>query len=304
MSEAPLPPKLIQANIAFFKGERAETLRLLDDYQQEGQNAHPGMVGWLRAQVQTDHDTRLTHLHELVNGVRDDDADDAYTQLSRDYLALEETYYQKLHPARKNRVQGRVLLLMGVGLLLIAAGAMVGVNLLNGEGQSGAQIVANGDTDRATESAVPSPTAFPDKSRELPMQDYSARYAGGILQVAAVEIGSERVIRVGTGDPVMPVDGAHFYALRLIFECRSGVCNAPPEAELSLELSNTDLIGLRPDVAIAEEETFQPIALGRTTSGWVIFEIPLVGKVEGLRITPHAEDEDAVTLPLIIPEGE
>ncbi len=304
MSEPPLHPKLTQANIAFFKGERAETLRLLDEYQQEESNQQQGMVLWLRAQTQTDLDTRMEHLHALVNAVHEDDA---YTKITREYLQLEALYKEKLNPPRKNRGGIRLLLLLGVMVILIGGGAFIGASLLwDGEAASAETALNTGQT-AETEITPATATPLPDKSQELPLQDYSARYQGGILQVAAVEIGSERVIRAGgtgTNDAVIPVDGAHFYALRLIFECRSGVCNAPPEAELALELTNTDLIAARPDVVIAGEDTFAPIALGRTTSGWVVFEIPLVGKVEGLLIIPAAEDQESVSIRLGIPESE
>lgn len=286
MSDHPLPPKLIQANIAFFKGDRAETERLLRAYRAEtpDETPHQAMILWLEAHIQTDHAAHLKLLTDLVNTVPNEDS---YVQMARDVLEQEQHYQEQLKPASRRHPRRNILLFMAV-VVSIGIGGFFLRDALSGESTNDVDTSEN--PPEVTEAPLPTPSPFPDKSQELPPRDYMARYDAGILQIAAVEVGAERVVNRTTRNPVIPVAGAHFYALRLIFECRSGVCNAPPEADLILTLSSTDEISARPDVVIAGGDIFEPIALGRTTSGWVVFEIPLVSEVEALLITPGTED--------------
>ena len=63
------PPKLIQANIALFAGEYAETRRLLNDFRSGSGGITPEdvpLVLWLDAQTQDDAGERLRHLRSLL----------------------------------------------------------------------------------------------------------------------------------------------------------------------------------------------------------------------------------------------
>jgi hypothetical protein len=83
------------------------------------------------------------------------------------------------------------------------------------------------------------------------------------------------------------------------FECRSGVCDQPPEANLTLQIDTDTRIAPRPDLVIAGDAPLAPIALGRVTTGWVVFEIPVISDVQSLIVS--ARDNRAfepVTIPL------
>ena len=43
----------------------------------------------------------------------------------------------------------------------------------------------------------------------------------------------------------------------------------------------------RTGLSISGEQPLQAVALGRTTVGWVVFEIPLVSIVKALVVAPH-----------------
>ena len=299
--------KLIKANIALFEGARSETRRLLQEYRAErGQlwenDPDASMVMWLDAQAQGDRDERIRRLHTLVASV---EPEDYYAQLARDYLLEEEKYWQKIHSNPDRRTSGFNLL--GVSLWKVIVFCVVGgivtfvvVSMLSGSGDTPAQSV--GADVASTPSGQATSPAFPDQSQPLLADSYTARYSGGILQAVALEDNSERVVNTRTLALVTPVPGARFYALEVVFECRIAICNNPPEAELALQLDN-GIVEVRSDVAIAGERIFEPIALGRTTVGWIVFEVPTISRVDALVITSSSDDvsSEPVVITLKLP---
>lgn len=292
--------KLIKANIALFEGERSETRRLLQEYRDErGQvwenDPEASMIMWLEAQAQGDRDERIRRLHALVASV---EPEDYYAQLARDYLLEEEKYWQKIHSSPDRRTSGFTVL--GVSLWKVIAFCVVGgvlafivFSMLSGAGDDPSQAVDAQPLDQAD----PTSPALPDRSQPLLADSYTARYPGGILQAVALEDDSERVVSTRTLTLAEPVPGARFYALDVVFECRIAICNHPPEAELALQLDN-GVVEVRSDLAIAGERIFEPIALGRTTAGWIVFEVPTISRVDALVIT--ASTDDVSSEPVVI----
>jgi hypothetical protein len=285
--------RLIQANLALFKGEHAEVGRLLNEVRAERPptDDEAALMRWLDAQIQLDRDERLRRLGALVASAP---PDNTYARLAARYLAEEDAYRDRLAAVKTRSVTG-----VWKPLAAVAAGALVIFLLMsavlpNTQPQpTAAPIVTAAPTD------VP---PLPDRSQALVADSYTARYPAGILQITAVESDSARVMNANdTG--ATPVPGARFYALNVVFECRSGVCDAPPGAVLALQLDNGDLIKARDGLRIAGEKTLQPVALGRTTTGWVVFEVPLVTQVKALVISPLESGPrfDPITLALTVP---
>ena len=133
------------------------------------------------------------------------------------------------------------------------------------------------------------PADLPDKSRAIVADSFTARYIEGILQVLAIEDRSERVVYIEDGLLAEPVAGARFYALSVTFECRQGICNTPPQAELEILLNNGSTLPQRTDLTIAGQSQFEPIALGRATSAWVVFELPTLNQPTDLIIRPQSD---------------
>lgn len=290
--------RLIKANIALFKGERAETLRFIQEYVSEfgfslESDPDAPLVMWLDAQAQTERDERIRRLQILVNTVP---ASSPYSQMAHNYLREEERLASpmdakgSLDPRHLSR--WKVSLFLVVGVLVIAAAAA----LLN-NGAPAQTMLLNSTV------AAPSPTPLnlPDLSQALVADSFTAHYSRGVLQVVALEEDSKRVMDSREQTLATPVPGARFYALSLIFECRGGICNQPPEAQLALQLDNGDLLPLRENSSIAGQPTLQPIALGRTTAGWVVFEVPLISTVKALVISPPDPTSDQTFDPLTIP---
>lgn len=275
---------LIKANIAFFKGDHSETQRLLHEYTAQhgfhpGEDANAPMLLWLDAQTQPERDERIKRLNILLANAR---PDTPYSHIARQYLQDEDYYQEKIHSLQVASGLYRSPWVRISGIALIAAALLFTVFAL-----FGTKPEAHTGTVPAAASSLPSPSPLPDRSRALVADSFTARYPSGVLQITALEENSERVLNAQTQGLQTPVPGAQFYALSLVFECRSGVCNQPPEARIALRLGDGTLIEPRPNIIIAGEDSMQAIALGRTTAGWVIFEIPLVSTVEALVVFPR-----------------
>ena len=298
--EQGLHPKLIQANIALFNGDRAEVLRLTQAYRAEhdprsDNDQAMSMVLWLEAQAQSDHLTRLDGLRTLLAATP---TDDDYGRMAQFHLQIEEAYRLRINPPRQRRRTYWVVGTMIVIIIMIIVGGVVVSGLMNDE-EPRPVVVADVEF---TPLPTPSATPFPDNSQSLDINAHTSRYPGGILQLTAYELASERVLDDDNFAPVIPIEGAQFIALRIIFECRQGICDNPPEADLQLQLENGDMISMREDVVIAGEASLERIALGRTTSGWIVFEIPLISDIEGLVIVPTAsEDGEQAIINLSLP---
>jgi hypothetical protein len=279
--------KLVKANIALFKGGRGETARLLGDYRAAGggEPARAPMVLWLDAQAQPDRAERIKRLNVLIANVP---PDDPYAQMARQVLLDEENYQQKIsdaaaRPAMKFGAVGRGLAFILLGGLIV----LVGMSIFNPPQQ---ETLTDIQPTAITE-AQPTAVTLPDHSRALVADAYTARYPQGILQVTAIEDESERVIDSDTGEILTPIPGARFYALNVVFECRGGICDAPPQANLTLQLDDGSLIQPRVGVQIAGATPLSAIALGRTTNGWIVFEVPSITPISALVIS--ALDETA-----------
>jgi hypothetical protein len=287
--------KLVRANLALFKGGRQETARLLGDYRAAGggEPERAPMVLWLDAQAQPDRAERIQRLNVLIANVP---PDNPYAQMARQVLQDEEQYQQKIAQAdsRPGLTFGtvlRALTLVILGGLIV----MVAMSVLNPpKTETVSDVGAHG---LAPLPATTIPTALPDNSRPLVADAYTARYPQGILQVTAVEDESARVVDSDTNEVLTPIPGARFYALNVAFECRGGICDAPPQAILKLQLDDGSLIEPRTGVQLAGTTPLSPIALGRTTSGWMVFEVPSITPVAALVVSAP---DDAAFEPISI----
>jgi hypothetical protein len=289
--------KLVKANIALFKGGRGETARLLGDYRAAGggEPARAPMVLWLDAQAQPDRAERIKRLNVLIANVP---PDDPYAQMARQVLLDEETYQQKIsdaaaRPDMKFGAVGKALAFVLLGGLIV----LVGMSILN---PPQPEIESDAGAQNAVSVPTTIPTPLPDNSRALVADAYTARYPQGILQVTAIEDESERVIDSDTGEVLTPIPGARFYALNVVFECRGGICDAPPQANLTLQLDDGSRIQPRAGVQIAGTMPLSPIALGRTTNGWVVFEVPSITPVSALLVSaPDDAAFEAISISLV-----
>lgn len=278
---ADLHPTLIRANVALFAGDYAEVRRLLTDYRSEGGGAaeHAPMALWLDAHAQHEPDERLRRLEALLTVVP---PDNVYGRLAQTIIDLE----QPAQIAPTPRLGRRGIVLIAI-LAIVTIGGLLA--LLNRRApETIAQIPP-------TATAVPTAAPLPDRSRPLTADQYVARYTGGTLQVTAVEDNALRVVDAD-GVQVQPVPGARFFAVELAFECRIAICRQPPEAAIGLRLADDSLIEARTTVFIQNQRQLNAVALGVTTRGWVVFEIPSIVAVSGIQVTSAGADGlDVVT---------
>src|SRR6185369_13214383 len=112
--------------------------------------------------------------------------------------------------------------------------------------------ISNDDTTQT--ALVPTsgvPANLPDLSQTLAPDQYVARYPQGILNVLALENASQRVLKNADESLATPIAGARFYALKLNFECRGGICDQPPEARITVALDDGTQLEPRPGLSIS-----------------------------------------------------
>jgi hypothetical protein len=261
--------KLIRANIALYIGDYTEARRWLADYQTEGIAAeHASQVMWLDAHTQPEPAERLGRLGAMVAQLA---PSDPYADLARAALEAERAAEP---PAPKTSRWPRIGI--WVGLVLIGSMAAFALNGGNPPPTSRPTV---------TPTVMPTATLPPDRSTPLTGEGYTVRYSDGLLSAVGIEDSSVRVVRLNSDDFVTPLDGARFYALEVAFECRSSICNNPPQGQLKLRLADGSHIEPRRELGLFGQDILTPIALGRITRGWVIFEIPVISPAAALEIT-------------------
>lgn len=294
----PLPLKLVQANLALYRGDRLETLRLLaEDAEERGANPardpQQPLRLWLEAQAQPDADARLERLRLLLAL----EPGSEYAHLASVLIDEEQTLRARIREAERQsgRIFGLTLWQLGaVSLLLIVLGI-------------GAAYLLSPPASTVTPTPPPptpvvQATLPPDRSVALLPDTRTLRYESGLLQVMAFEEESTRVFDGVRGELLTPVPGARFFALKLAFECREGICDQPPQARLSILTDDGFSIEARPDALLLGGEVLQAIALGRRSLGWVVFEIPLASRPLALAVTPiSGENRDTRSIELVLP---
>ncbi len=287
-------PILIKANIALLEGLPSETQRLLQEYRSEAApNPDPdlALVLWLDAHSRPTPEAVIEGLQMLVSRVP---PDDAYARMAHQYLQDEAAY----HSPPPTALRRQPLVLAGL-FTLVGVMVTLGLIALFNRAQPQPTLSRNDATLTALVPTIVLPVNLPDTSQTLVPDQYSARYPQGILNVLAMENASQRVIKNMDGSLATPIAGARFYALRLNFECRGGICDQPPEAKITVALDDGTQLEPRPGLSISGEAPLQAVALGRTTVGWVVFEIPLVSTVKSLMVAPRvAGDFEPITIAL------
>jgi hypothetical protein len=303
-------PKLIKANIALYNGARSETRRLLEEYRAEAKAEKPApMVLWLDAQAQDEHTDRVARLHTLIEETGESSR---YARQAQEYIETESQYTDK--PLPGSRGSRRAVSLGGVALwkagLFLVVGALAGIVIFSAFNPGNAAVTSPTEGTQTANSISPgdvtlgavaeTPLNLPDQSTPVAPERFQAQYPQGVLQITAIEDSSQRAADIRQRVIVTPITGARFYALKLIFECRAGICANPPQAQLSVELNDGVTIPVMDNVGINGERLFQPVAQGRSTTGWVVFEIPETNRPVRLVITPAATSASETPQPAFI----
>lgn len=297
-------PKLIKANIALFNGARTETRRLLDEYRTEAEDAKPTpMIMWLDAQAQDTRDARIERLHTLLE---ESGENNRYAHYARTYIDDERKYTNKPLPGSRG---GTGFSILGVSawkaaLFFIVGGAMAFIAFSAFNPSAGVVQNVTPVPGAATPGAIlgdlATPLNLPNLSTPVAPELFQAQYDRGVLQITSVENNSQRAADIRELVVLNPITGARFYALKLIFECRQGICANPPQARLALELDDGANIPAMENVGITGENLFQPVAEGRSTNGWVVFEIPLDSTPRRLVIIPASTEATETPTPVFI----
>jgi hypothetical protein len=306
-------PTLIKANIALFNGSRAEARRLLAEYQAQVGTPAPDeatLVQWLTAQAQDSRDARVAGLRELLQTAP---PADPYAKLASQYLADEEkaeiaantdTIDESGQPATGKR-SGILGVAWWKAAAFLFAGVIFGVVVMSVFGGGGGTAVAQEPTRSAGQvTATPPGTLAPDLSTPIPPELHQTDYLRGTLQVSRLEDNSRRVVD-DRGNPLSPVTGTRFMALKLLFECGQGTCQNPPEAAMAVVLDDLSAEPRLDNARIAGETVLEPVGEGFSTNGWVVFQVPDARTVLSLGVVPFELEAtlapNETPVPLVIP---
>jgi hypothetical protein len=274
-------PDIIRVFALLAQGDRQEARRwlqtFLKNYPQYVNNNDP-LILWLDAQTRATREERLQQLRLLTAM---SDPQNEYYLLARHLLSIEE---------QENPTNTRRFIPIAIGLtVLIVLIGLAGVLLTPA---STLPVTPTAIAVQATLSLTPtsSPTPLPILVTALAIPP-RITYEAGQLQITAIEDLSLRVVSRSTRQLVQPIQGARFYVLYVTFECLVGVCQDPPEADLTLIQVDGFTFEPREDVIPLDTPALEAVALGIPTSGAIVFEIPFVGMPTVLRILPEGAEQ-------------
>jgi hypothetical protein len=208
--------------------------------------------------------------------------DDPYAQLARQTLAVEDQFAAP--EVRSWRVRGLAALLgvlAVVGIVMLLPGLFAGQDVPPPPTEAASLLLPELTPDITLTTVFSMP-------RNLSIEPIL--YAGGQLQITAIEDGAQQVISTLTGQSVKPITGAQFFVVYLTFECRIGICDRPPQAALTLVQSDGFEFEARENLSVLGSQPLEPVALGIETQGVVVFEVPLIGVPERLHVQPLGDD--------------
>jgi hypothetical protein len=317
-----MDPRLIKANIALFNGGRSEVRRLVADYIAEmtassgaangrstGAYPHRTMALWLEANAQDAHDDRIARLQKLV---ADAPASDRYVRLATTTLEEEREFDAQIEvPGERSRTSFLNAPVFGVALWKVLAIAAVGlllgvvvVSAFNVGGPDAGTLPAAGVVGAGT--PPPNATPLPDNSVAIDPATHRVTYPQGVIELTAYEDRTARAIDAEALTPLTPFAEARFFALKLVFECRLGLCSAPPEGTLALRLADGAVVPQIEGAGIAGEPLLLPVAQNGTTTGWAVFQVPVRARIAALLVVPNRQNNQElppVEIPLDDLEG-
>jgi hypothetical protein len=272
----------IKANNALLEGDRDEVLRCLSDVPNS-----PGAV-WLRAHSVVSDSDRLALLNQVsISG------HSIYAPLAKKILEREHHYEQELaqppdyqfwkqptwHAKLANLKRQKFFLAGIIFSIAMTILLVLGISIKNSSEiqtiaiQETAAVGLLNTTLTAAPMHTPTVTAIP-LSRQGRIE-----YSAGEFWFSRYEAPTTRpVSRSGysENEHANPAAGSTFIAVQYRFVCKQALCDYPPEAQISLRLTNGKIVSYdgysRPYLI---EFPFPPrVAQGKEVTGWLVFEVP------------------------------
>ncbi len=298
---------VLEANQALLEGDREKVLRCLRE------TSNSPEVMWLRAHaVETDQE-RIALLEQVVLT-----GHPAYAPLAQAILERERQFEAELQQPpdyqfwkqptwreRLARLRQQRMWIIGIVLSLLMTAALF-ASMAERDRQE-AQAAALSLTQAAQAAALqPSPqitpvftptvTALPEALRP------QVSYPAGQLWFVRWELPTGRPVSMGGYDQALatPAVGAKFLAVQYKFICRQALCEAPPEAEVSLRLADGQEIRYRSldHPVLAGEPAARRVAQDQEVYGWLVFEVPDRSVPIALLLrTGENEDDPVLELP-------
>lgn len=273
---------LIQAHRAIFDGDRAEARQILNEYHANHADSNEELQ-WLLAHAEDDYDLFMQGLYQLIE---EGDSENRYVTMAQEYINEEHELRAKVTPPPR-RSRSKLFVGSGIIAVILLGIWIIYLGFFSNQSSTINDIATEDSNIMQEEIATP---GLVDRSQVLFGDTYTARFTSGIIQIMAVEDRSGRVRYSRDDSLATPVPGARFVAISILFECRDGICREPPQADLFLELDGLELTANRADLYISDVLDLEPVALGRATEGWIIFEVPVLNRPTSLVIRPLAND--------------
>jgi len=261
------------AHLALMEGDRDEVLRLI-----ENEPVTPESL-WLRAQSVLDEKQRLSLVSQLAA-----ENDSLFAPLAAQIYQREKAFEERLsatpdyqfwkQPGWNEKISSlkkqKAWIWAIISVFTILALILLTL-LINPDGTS-----SNLSSSIASPVPMytPSVTALPVNLRER------IQYPAGDFSIVRIELPTTRPVSYSNSsnlDVAVPAIGAHLLAIQYEFLCRAAICNQPPEAQISLKLTNGSVISYVSynQPVLTEYSSSARVAQNQTASGWLVFEIPI-----------------------------
>lgn len=293
------------------EGDREAILQLLNQFHSSDDE-----VVWLRANAVKDDEERIQLLSQLAHS-QSPYADNAADSVLREHQYKTEIekppeyqfWKQPTFKGKMERLKNKNLWFIWVGLVLVIITAIVSFMLLIDDGgqeiPDPALLLLAQQTQFA--AVTPSPQLTPSITPLPPGNRPRGTFEPGQLSIIRVENPTNRPVVFGTLSSfetailAEPARGSHFMAIELEFVCNLAICNAPPEAEIRLQLNNGNQIayfGANKPILV-EYPTISRIAQKEVVTFWAVFEVPNTAAAQSIVLfTGYGTDVPALELSL------
>jgi hypothetical protein len=275
-----------KANEVLLEGDRDAVLRHL-----QGDSSYDHEVIWLRAHAAANDEERLSLLRSLSQR-----SPSTYQELAYQIIEREDRFEAQLNEPpdykfwklptwqeRKQRLKQYGVWVAG-GLFLLVMIVFAIATTINQERQK--QQVAS----EQTEMAQMTQTAVAYTTQKV------ANYPEGSLIIRSLDFPTNRPVTFGEQDnnqylPATPAIGSRFGAVQVRFTCNQAICSSPPEAQISLLLTNGQEVRYSSRMPfLTDQQPIERISNRESVDIWLVFEVPIGASPDALLVYASGQE--------------
>lgn len=275
-----------KANEAMLEGDRDAVLSHL-----QGDSSYDHEVIWLRAHATASDEERLSLLRSLSQR-----SPSAYQELAYQIIEREDRFESQLNEPpdykfwklptwqeRKQRLKQYGVWVAG-GLFLLVMIVFAIATTINQERQK-QQVVSD-----QTEMVQMTQTAVAYTTQKV------ANYPEGSLIIRSLDFPTNRPVTFGEQDnnqylPATPAIGSRFGAVQVRFTCNQAICSSPPEAQISLLLTNGQEVRYSSRMPfLTDQQPIERISNRESVDIWLVFEVPIGASPDALLVYASGQE--------------